>query len=108
MAAHPFEGAGENRACTEMMEACGGRASVKTGAEGCFVGYLTEAGLGVAIKMDDGDGAAAECVMAAILARYDAAPADDPRISRRLSPTLRNRRGLATGRRRATAALDAT
>jgi L-asparaginase II len=105
MAAHPFEVAGTGRACTELMEAAEGRAVVKTGADGAFTAILTERGLGVALKIDDGDGAAAECAMAALLARYGAVDPADPRVARRLSPVIENRRGLNVGDVRATAAL---
>ena len=105
MRAHPFEVAGAGRACTELIEAAEGRAVVKTGAEGCFTAALPEAGLGIALKIDDGDTPAAECAMAALLVRYGAVSPADPRVRRRLSPALRNRRGLVTGARGPTALL---
>lgn len=97
MMAHPFEVAGSGRACTELMEAAAGRAAVKTGAEGCFVAYLPQAGLGVALKIDDGATEAAECAMAALLARFGAVDPADPRVRRRLDPPILNRRGLTVG-----------
>lgn len=99
MAAHPFEVAGAGRACTELTEACAGRAVMKTGAEGSFIVSLIARGLGAAVKIDDGAGAAAECVVAALLVRYGAADPMDPRVAARLAPVLRNRRAVATGRR---------
>jgi L-asparaginase II len=105
MAAHPFEVAGAGRACTELTEAADGRAVVKTGADGAFTAILTDRGLGVALKIDDGDGQAAECAMAALLVRFGAVHADDPRVTRRLAPKLQNRRGLHVGDVHATAAL---
>ena len=107
MAAHPFEIAGAGRACTELTGAAAGRAVVKTGAEGCFTAALPEAGLGIALKIDDGDTAAAECAMAALLVRYGALDPDDPSVARRMAPVLRNRRDIATGARRATVVLTA-
>jgi L-asparaginase II len=106
MAAHPFEVAGEGRACTDLIEACAGRAVVKTGAEGCFTGILTDRGLGFAVKIDDGDGEAAACVAAALLVRFGAADARDPRVARRLSPEIRNRRDILVGRVAPTAILS--
>jgi L-asparaginase II len=103
MMAHPFEIAGEGRACTELMEAAAGRAAVKTGAEGSFIGILPEAGLGIAIKIDDGDTTAAEAVMAALLMRHGAVDPADRRALRRMRPQLTNRRGLAVGEVRVTA-----
>ncbi len=107
MAAHPFEVAGEGRACTELMEAAGGRAVIKTGAEGYFTAALPERGLGIALKIDDGDSAAAECAIATLLVRYGALDPDDPRVARRLAATIRNRRDIATGARRAAGGLTA-
>ncbi|MFN3613087.1 MAG: asparaginase [Rubrimonas sp.] len=105
MMAHPFEVAGDGRACTELMEAAAGRAAIKTGADGCFVAYLPERGLGIALKMDDGDAASAECAIAALLARFGAVEAADPRVRRRLNPQIETRRGVAVGVVRPTAAL---
>ena len=105
MRAHPFEVAGAGRACTELMEAAQGRAVIKTGAEGCFTAALPEAGLGIALKIDDGDTQAAECAMAALLVRHGAVSPEDPRVARRLAPALRNRRDLVTGARRASSLL---
>ena len=101
MARHPFEVAGRGRACTELNEAAEGRAVVKTGAEGCFTAALPARGLGIALKIDDGDAAAAECAMAALLVRFGVVAPDDPRVARRLAPEIRNRRDIQTGVRRA-------
>ncbi|MFV0472893.1 MAG: asparaginase [Pikeienuella sp.] len=97
MAAHPFEVAGEGRACTGLMRAGEGRFAVKTGAEGAFIAILPERGLGVALKIDDGNSAAAECAMAGILVALGALEADDPRIAEWLHPQEINRRGTICG-----------
>ncbi|MEO0361243.1 MAG: asparaginase [Pseudomonadota bacterium] len=97
MAAHPFEVAGTGRACTELIEAGGGRFVVKTGAEGSFTAILPERGLGVALKIDDGDRTAAECAMTAILVGLGALDAGDPRVAARLAPEEVNRRGIVCG-----------
>lgn len=65
--AHPFMVAGSNRFCTRVMEAVP-RAFVKTGAEGVFCGAIPHAGLGIALKCDDGAHRASETAMAALLA----------------------------------------
>ncbi len=67
MTHHPELVAGTGRACTILMRAAGGRAAVKTGAEGYFAAIIPERGWGIALKIDDGAGRAAETVMAAIL-----------------------------------------
>jgi L-asparaginase II len=65
--AHPFMVAGTNRFCTRVMQAVP-RAFVKTGAEGVFCGAVPHAGLGIALKCDDGAARASESAMAAIMA----------------------------------------
>jgi L-asparaginase II len=65
--AHPFMVAGTNRFCTRVMQAVP-RAFVKTGAEGVFCGSIPHAGLGIALKCDDGASRASEAAMAAIMA----------------------------------------
>lgn len=105
MAAHPFEVAGDDCACTELIEAAEGRAVVKGGAEGAYLGYLRDAGLGFALKIDDGSTEAAECAMAALLVRFGAVSADDPRVKRRMAPKLVNRRGIEVGKVEAAPAL---
>lgn len=69
MAAHPFLVAGTGRFCTRVIECCGERALVKTGAEGVYCAALGEHGLGVALKIDDGARRASEIVMGAVLVR---------------------------------------
>jgi L-asparaginase II len=102
MARHPELVAGETRACTEMMRAMGGRASIKTGAEAVFVGILPGPGLGIALKIEDGGTRAAEASIAALLVRLGVADAGDPMIKKRLNPTVRNWRGIETGEIRVT------
>ena len=97
MAAHPFEVAGEGRFCTEVMRAGQGRFAVKTGAEGAFVAMLPELGLGVALKINDGNTVAAECAMAGVLVALGAMDGADPRMRVWLHPQEVNRRGVICG-----------
>ncbi len=69
MIAHPELVAGTGRVCTTLMRAGEGRFAVKTGAEGVFAAIAPEKGLGIALKIDDGAGRAAETAIAAVLAR---------------------------------------
>ena len=71
MTAEPFLIAGTGRFCTRAIEALDGRALVKTGAEGVYCATVPEAGLGIAIKIDDGARRAAEAVMIRVLDRLD-------------------------------------
>lgn len=97
-AAEPWYVAGTGRFCTEVMQLLGPRAFVKTGAEGVYCGALPAAGLGIAIKCDDGAARAAEVVMAAMIARYvDLSAAEAAAFEKHRRPTLRNWIGIAIG-----------
>ena len=97
MMAHPDLVAGEGRACTGLMRAMAGRVAVKTGAEGVFVAILPDQKLGVAVKIADGAGRAAEVAIAALLARIGALDAAMPGAAHWLAPPVDNWRGLRTG-----------
>jgi len=97
-AAKPWHIAGTGRFCTRVMEHFGDRVFVKTGAEGIFCGAIPGAGLGVAIKCDDGAARAAEVAMAGVIARF--VPLDDEdraALDRLLRPALRNWNGIEVG-----------
>jgi L-asparaginase II len=68
--AHPFLVAGSGRFCTRAIEAAGGAAILKTGAEGNFMGAFPGTGLGFALKIDDGAQRAAEVAAAQIVLRF--------------------------------------
>jgi L-asparaginase II len=68
--AHPFMVAGTGRFCTALMGKVP-RAFVKTGAEGVYCACVPHAGLGLALKCDDGASRAAEAATAAVLAGLD-------------------------------------
>lgn len=97
MATHPFEVAGEGRACTDLIRAGDGAFVVKTGAEGAFTAILPAQGLGVALKIDDGDTVAANTAMTALLVTLGALSADDQRVAKWLTPREVNRRGMVCG-----------
>jgi L-asparaginase II len=69
--AYPYMVAGTGRFCTRLMTEVP-RVFVKTGAEGVFCGCVPHAGIGVALKCDDGATRASEAAMAAVLAGLDA------------------------------------
>ena len=94
MMAHPLLVAGEGRACSALMAAAGGKAAVKTGAEGVFVGIIPARGIGIALKIEDGNHRASEAVMAALLVRLGVVEAADPRVSQYLHRPDTNRRGI--------------
>ncbi|HEY5699256.1 MAG TPA: asparaginase [Acidimicrobiales bacterium] len=101
VATEPFLVAGTGRFDTEVMDVTGGRAFVKTGAEGVYTAALPDLGLGVALKIDDGATRASEVVMATVLARY----LPDIDLASFVEPPVRSWRGVPVGRLRPAAAL---
>jgi L-asparaginase II len=103
IAKHPHLVAGTDRFDTLVMQRLGERVCCKVGAEGVYCAALPEQGLGVALKMDDGNTArAAEVVMAAViesLVTLDDTERDFVRSRRDLM--IHNWNGLAVGRLRA-------
>lgn len=97
MMAHPELVAGEGRACTALMRALGGKAAVKTGAEGVFTAILPEQGLGIALKIADGATRASECTMAALLISLGLMEPDNPVALDYCNAPIRSRLGLEAG-----------
>jgi L-asparaginase II len=96
--AHPLAVAGRGRFDTEVMSLLGPRAFTKSGAEGVFCAALPEAGLGLAVKADDGAGRAAQVMIAALIQRFGGL--DDERaarLARFVSPRLLNWNGAEVG-----------
>ncbi len=104
MVAHPELVAGTGRACTILMRACAGRAAVKTGAEGVYAGIVPQAGLGIALKIDDGAGRAAETTIAFLLDRLGVL-GDEAQAQAILRAPITNTRDATVGERRPAAAL---
>lgn len=101
VAAHPFMVAGTERFCTDLMRAVP-RAFVKTGAEGVFCGAVAHAGIGIALKCDDGAHRASEAAMAAVLAGLDCwTQAEADALARFACVPLTSRRGATVGEVRA-------
>jgi L-asparaginase II len=69
IAAHPFLTSGTGRFCMRVMDLTGERALVKAGAEGIYAAAVPGRGLGIAVKIDDGAGRAAEVVIGHVLVR---------------------------------------
>jgi L-asparaginase II len=102
MTARPDMVAGTGRFCTALIAESGGRLLAKTGAEGVYAVALRERGLGVALKIDDGAGRAAEVATAAVLRHLGAL---DDELAERLAdfvtaPVI-NRAGRRVGEVRA-------
>lgn len=103
----PWMVAGTGRFDTRVMEQLGERVFCKVGAEGVYCAALPERGLGVAIKMDDGNNArACEVAMAAVIEALLPLDEADARFMRGLSDvTLKNWNGIEVGTLRAGQAL---
>lgn len=95
--ANPFMVAGTGRFCTELMAAVP-RAFVKTGAEGVFCGAVPHAGIGIALKCDDGATRAAEKLMARLLIDFGGFDDDECAALQGFAATpVRNRANIETG-----------
>ncbi len=105
VAAAPYMVAGTGRFDSRVMTLLGERVFCKVGAEGVYCAALPELGLGVAVKMDDGNTArACEVVMAALIGRL-LALSDNERcvIDGLADVTLSNWNGIEVGRLQASA-----
>lgn len=69
MMAHPYLVAGKGRLDVRLMESCPGKVVVKSGAAGVYGIGLPALGLGIAIKVEDGDALARSAVVIAALRR---------------------------------------
>ena len=94
--------AGVGRPCTDMMRAHPGRVVVKVGAAGVYCGLLTREGLGIALKIEDGNGPAAVLAMAATLAELGLRP----QPAHLMSQPIPNTRGEPVGEMRVNGTLE--
>jgi L-asparaginase II len=110
MTAHPDLVAGMGRLCTELMAAWPGRVLAKVGAAGVYCAALPALRLGIALKVADGDSAAAAPALLAVVrallahagveASYDFTP-----VEPHAEPPIVNTRGTTVGAVRAAGAL---
>jgi L-asparaginase II len=107
MVEHPELVAGIGRLETDLGRATGGAAIAKVGADGIFCAALPRAGLGIALKVADGDmdssGPALMAVVSALAGRWDLGfdPAAFPAVvQRHAAVELVNTRGAVTGQLR--------
>ncbi len=105
----PFMVAGTERLDTRLMTRLGERLFCKVGAEGMYCAALPERGLGLALKIDDGNNArAAEVALAALVeALLPLADADAGFVRGFSELPLHNWNGIRVGALRASAALRA-
>jgi L-asparaginase II len=109
MMTHPHLVAGTGRFCTDLMRAMPGQIVAKVGAEGVYSAALPAKGVGIALKVEDGDSRAAPVALHAVLTQLlpvlgiDAAPLET--LAHCGTVTTRNTRGEVTGAIRAAGSL---
>ncbi len=106
----PHMVAGSGRVDTRLMAHFGARVCCKGGAEGVHCIALPELGLGVAVKMDDGNNSrAADVVTAALIERLLPCSEADRAVTRSMSQVVvRNWNGIEVGQLRAAGMLAPT
>ncbi len=109
VARHPFLVAGTGRFDTRVMERLGERVFCKVGAEGVYCAALPGRGLGVAIKVDDGQARGAEVAMAAVIEALVELKEDAERrfVAALSDVVMKNWNGIEVGRLRAVSELRA-
>jgi L-asparaginase II len=105
MLAHPDLVAGQHRLCTAVMQAYPGQIVAKVGADGVYGVALPTRGLGLALKVEDGDNRAAMVALIAILAQLGLSPDPRERLERFAAFPVPNTRGEQVGTVRAHGAL---
>lgn len=102
IAANPFMVAGSGRLCTDLMLITGRRVLVKTGADGVFTATVPGRGLGLALKIDDGNREAAEIALLAALHQLEILRDEDlEALAAHARLPILNTRGVSTGYRQA-------
>lgn len=98
MAAAPYMVAGRSRICTDLMNLAAPAVVVKTGAEGVFCMALRERGLGVAFKIEDGNGRGMPTIAASVLTQLGVwNEATAARFLALQSPQIKNHTGTLVG-----------
>jgi L-asparaginase II len=96
---HPRHIAGDGRLETEVMQALPGKIFAKSGAEGGYALSLTDGGLGVALKIEDGSTRAMNPAIVAILEQMGLmTPAAAEALGRHRQPAILNHRKEEVGR----------
>lgn len=100
IAGNPLMIAGSGRLGSEIIARTGRRVIVKSGAEGVYTAALAEKNLGIALKIDDGSGEAAEIVLLEVLNRLGALrDAELEALAPRRRASITNTIGRVTGYR---------
>ncbi len=93
MVTHPDLVGGVGRLCTAVMQAYPRRVLAKVGAEGVYGGALLDEGLGIALKVEDGNARAATVALVAVLEQLGLEPKPSRELGRFAQlPILNTRR----------------
>lgn len=94
----PLYVAGHGTVVSELNEVTQGAVLAKTGAEGIVIAAIPERGLGIAIKIADGNARARSVALLRILDHIDAlTPQAKQQLQAHIAPTILNSNGLAVG-----------
>jgi L-asparaginase II len=93
--------AGQHRLCTELMRLYPDRLLVKVGAEGVYAAAIVDRGLGIALKVEDGNGRAAMVALMAVLDQLGVDPPPSERLPWFACIELSNTRDEVVGHVRA-------
>lgn len=108
MVSHPDLVAGAGRLCTALMTAFPGRVIAKVGAEGVYGAALLDEGLGIALKVEDGNAWACNTALVAVLEQLGLEVASAPALRRFAEHPVLNTRRDQVGVMRATGTLATT
>jgi L-asparaginase II len=100
LAMYPELIGGTGRLCTDLIRESQGAVLAKVGAEGVYCAALPHAGLGVALKVIDGDMRSSQAALLGVLAQVDKAgalPSVLEALSSYATPAIRNTRRAQTG-----------
>ncbi|WP_026962119.1 asparaginase [Alicyclobacillus herbarius] len=99
MMSYPHHVGGSERFCTELMAVAPGEIVAKVGAEGVYSVGLPKLGLGMAVKIEDGNARAAYPTVVEALSQMQAlAPTVLSKLEAFWHPVLKNHRGIVVGR----------
>jgi len=106
MTTHPDLVAGKGRLCTAAMAAYPGRVLAKVGAEGVYGAALIDRGLGIGIKVEDGNSWAAAVALVSILGQLDMTPSPSSLLPLFAERPILNTRGEQVGTTRPAGRLE--
>jgi L-asparaginase II len=108
MSRHPFLIGGTDRLDSIIIEETHGRVITKVGAEGVHSGVILDSGIGVAVKVEDGNPRAQHPALIRLLQELDALPDPlPPRLADVLRRPVKNSRGEVVGEIRVSAGAPA-